>query len=159
MSFKGVIGWLFIFVIGSIIVSAILDPSILNDIGNRIRTFTGSVSQNSVLAEQDSLISQCLKSFNECEKITETKYDSVYITLIKAEKFEDENNAQTFFDMWKGPTQMYRYDFYWSNIQYQYPLILIAAKIKGPIGETPLVIPCDKEGQLLAGSKSILLCG
>lgn len=156
MKGKEIFIWILVFVVGSLIVSAILDPSIFSNWVDKIKSDSAK-SQ----ASQDPLVSKCLVSFSQCESVTETKYDDLSINLIKVERFDNRSRAEDFFNTWKSPAQMYDLNFmtFGGGEPEEYPQVLIASKIRGPEGESPVVIFCNKEGQISKLSKIILLCG
>jgi len=112
---------------------------------------------------EDSLITKCKASYNSCKDVSTQKYD-LSISLIKTEKFEDKSKAQEFYNTWKGPLQMgidtelTLFDFD-KKVEDYLPLVLFAIKVRGPEGQVPVVLICDKNGDLVKFSKSALLCG
>jgi len=121
-----------------------------------------SVNQ-STKSTQDSLVSSCIKDYNECVSISEAKYD-ISFSLIKAERFEDMSKAEEFYNTWKGFLQfdlksdLMGWDYYEKDSEDYLPMVLIASTMKGPGGQLPSVIICDKNGDLIQTSKSNLLC-
>lgn len=112
---------------------------------------------------EDPLITKCKASYNSCKDVSTQKYD-LSISLIKTEKFEDKSKAQEFYNTWKGPLQMgldtelTLFD-YNKKVEDFIPLVLFATKVRGPEGQIPVVLICDKNGDLIKFSKSALLCG
>ena len=103
-------------------------------------------------------MTKCLKSFNECKRVTETKYDSISINIIQARKFGERKSAEEFFNTWKGYLQVFDSNFLFSEDKEEYPLVLIATKTKAE-EENPIVAVCNEKGELLRYSKMLLLCG
>lgn len=158
MEIKDIIIWLLIFIIGSLIVSFLINPesfdsfkSNVGDIGSEIGDVPSTTSSNSQKTiTQESLISKCKKSLNECIYTTETKYNAD-INLIKVGEFEKREDALNFFTTWKGMFQ-----FTGISEDQEYPIVLMATTIEGEGGKMPVVIICNKEGFLINGGE--LLC-
>ena len=110
----------------------------------------------------DPLIIKCMDSFNECKYISTSKWD-ISIYLIEYKKFMDREDAEEFFNKWRGfqvdleaELTMLRYS---SDIKERFPLVLFATKIQNQQDITlPLVIICDKSGELVDSSKDQILC-
>jgi len=173
MKAKEIIIWLIIFIVGSLIVSFLVEPNSIQSFKNNIKSIfpfseynsdsslntnlnTSSSNSQKDIVEEETLIDKCKKSFNECKEITTTKYSMATIPLIKIEQFDNKEEAEEFFYTWGGMGQTYDLSFQSFQEKEGYPLVLIATK---HIFETPIVIICNKEGKLLRYSKITLLCG
>ncbi|MDD5700173.1 MAG: hypothetical protein PHH00_03205 [Candidatus Nanoarchaeia archaeon] len=168
--FGKVLGWLFLFVVGSLIVAFLVSPNSFNNFKQNIKSIIpNSISSNvisnnlSTNSNVDSLLNKCKISFNQCKDIAEQKY-GISISLLHIQKFEDETSANDFFNTWKSPTQyafgqiIYGVGTGMFDNEIGLPTILIAASIRGNAGQLPVVVGCDTDGSLFPGSKAELLC-
>ena len=120
--------------------------------------------------KEDTLISKCQRSFDNCKNISTQKYD-ISVSLIKIEKFEGKSEADEFYNTWKSPLQMgldnefmdlNLFDYETGEmppLESYFPLVLFASKVRGLKGQTPVVLICDKGGNLIKQSKQQLGCG
>lgn len=110
--------------------------------------------------KEDVLVKTCKNSFNTCSSIFSKKYGGS-VSIIEIERFDDKENAEEFYHVWKGFGQIsvkYEYDIFGLD-EYNTPLVLIASKVKGDLGQLPLVLVCNSNGDFVEGSKAKLLCG
>jgi|SRR3989344_5007936 len=163
MEFKEILIWLFIFVIGSLIVSAIIDPSIFTGIKNQFNyAFKQPIKEESIT---DPLINECLVSFDKCKDTATTKYNSISINILQIEKFENDSNAKIFYEKWSNPMQKILsiyifgeyYDGYEIEEKLNYPIVLIATNTKAE-EENPVVAICNSNGELTKFTKQLFLC-
>lgn len=108
--------------------------------------------------KEDSLLKECKSSFEQCKEITNAKYD-ISISIIKIEKFANEENATDFYNTWKGPFQI-PLQYLLERIEQgkSFPVVLFAVKVSGKLGDLPAVIICDKDGNIIRPSKDELQC-
>ncbi len=106
-------------------------------------------------AKQDELITKCMKSFDECKDISTQKYD-VSITLIKAQEFNNIDEADKFYNTWRGPGPSN--NFHDNAIENFFPIVLLATRIRNKEETLPLVVTCNKDGMTKV-SKLLLQCG
>ena len=169
-SFKDILIYLLIFVIGSLIVTFLISPNSFNNFKSNIKSILPSSNSqeaigniNNVGNTEDLLITKCKSSFNKCKDIAEIKYPSFSYTLLKIEKFDDEKKAREFYDVWKT-TGLFDYALYGFTIEEQKfqnvsPIVLIALRMKGAESEFATVVVCDKFGELNSIARQSLLCG
>jgi hypothetical protein len=179
MGIRKIIGWLFVFIVGSLIVTFLISPNSFNNFKQNVKRIIPSpisgnaIQQNNVnntpqnnnivnkVPKENPLLTKCESSFNSCKDITEQKYDTS-ISLLKIAVFQDESSATDFFNTWKGIMQV---DLETSTMSYirksniQYPIVLIAIVSNTQNGQFPAVVACDSEGNLFDYSKTVLLCG
>ena len=165
MKIKDIILWLFIFVIGSLIVAFILDPSVVKE--NSLPLNSEKIKSDSVVGDienPDSLVSKCTSSFNECKEISELKSNNK-ISSLKVSKFEEISKAREFYKTWSDVfLASYGLDYAFvfspnSEIEDSFPLVLFAVKVDYPQqGQIPYVLVCDKEGNLIEFSRLVLSC-
>jgi hypothetical protein len=103
--------------------------------------------------EEKTLIDLCKDDLEYWADISKQKYGTSY-SILKTGEFEDINSAKDFADiwsnaLWKNP-DLYNQDF-------DFPIVLIAIKFKGPGGELPIVLTCNKDGNLMTFSKKSIL--
>jgi len=112
---------------------------------------------------EDELITKCTNSYNDCVNILTKKYDTP-VTVLKKEKFSNKDDASNFYNTWKGLAQTNLILEYGlleggNNIDNDFPMVLFALKLRGAGGSIPMVIMCNKNGELLKSSKMSLACG
>jgi len=161
--FGKVFGWLFVFVVGSLIVTFLVNPNSFNDLKQNIKGITSSISGNSISNNsEDPLLIKCRDSFNRIKDIAEQKYD-VSISLLQIQRFEDEDPANNFFNTWKSSSQytlrqiLFGFLDTYGNRDIEFPIVLIAISIRGDYGQIPKVVVCETGGDLSSYSKNILL--
>jgi len=101
--------------------------------------------------KRDELIEKCSQSYDNCVKIATTKFDALSVSLIKMEKFGNEEKAEEFLSTWHTMTvQPLGLWYYVDNGSFGghveesfFPMVLIAAKMTGPTGQVPVVLVCD----------------
>ena len=172
-SFKDILIYLLIFIIGSLIVTFLISPNSFNNFKSNVKSILPSSNSQEAISNinnagntEDLLITKCKISFNKCKDITEQKYPSVSYTLLKIEKFDDEKKAREFYDIWKtvGISNIFDYALYGFTIEEQKfqnvsPIVLIALRMKGAESEFATVVVCDKFGELNSIASQSLLCG
>jgi hypothetical protein len=136
---KEVFKWLFIFVVGSLIVSFILQPDSFQSLKNNVNNLI-SVIKDKVIINEDPLISQCRESFNRCKNIAETKIDGMTLSLINIEKFHNEASALEFYNTWSSLSSGKSTKL---PDGVNLPVVLIAFKIGGSTGSMSMVKDCD----------------
>ncbi len=121
------------------------------------------ISSSPTQEKEDELIEGCKQNYELCKEVATKKYD-ISISLLEAEKFSQVSEAEEFYDTWKG--QQAGLDVEWGLshgfgmlTENNFPLVLLATKVRGPQGSLPLVVICDKTGQLIDSSKNQLSCG
>lgn len=162
MKFKEIITWIIVFVIGSLIVSAIIDPSIVTNIKNNLNSvFKQSVKEEMIT---DPLIKECLVSFNQCKDIAITKYNSLSIKILQIEKFENKESAKIFYERWSNPMGKVSsisifgdYSEMGIESKLDYPIVLIATNTKAE-EENPIVAICNSNGELTKFTKQLFVC-
>ena len=116
---------------------------------------------------EDELITKCTNSYNDCVNILTKKYDTS-VTILKKEKFSNKDGASDFYNTWKGLSQADLTTDYTSfsgnkAIDNEFPIVLFAVKVRNFWGQAgtvaPLVLMCDKNGELLRISKMLMQCG
>ncbi len=122
---------------------------------------TQKVENYNISIQQDPLIAKCIDSFDRCKYIATRKYD-VSFKILEIRRFDDEEKAEEYFNIWKGPAQSdlikeLKEKGYYTTVEESLPLVMFFLKVKSWIGEMPRVTICDSDGELL--SKSSLLCG
>jgi len=166
--------WLLIFVIGSLIVSFLISPNTFHSFKQNVKEITSSKSnlqgkaiQNIEIKEQtipeEPLITKCKTSYNFCENVFEEKF-GLSASLIKYQKFDNSQEANKFYSIWKGPMQFgieYEIGFPYLGtlIEDSLPLTLFAIKTTDGQTTAPAVLICDKNGDLIQFSKNIMVCG
>lgn len=115
---------------------------------------TGYININS--NPSNPTISQCKKEFNDCARISYQK--GVFnAKILKIQNFTDINEAQTFFNTWKGFTQPNSKGI----LPEKTPFILIASRVTSITDEKyilSLVMSCDENGHLSYLAKQNLGC-
>ncbi len=147
-----------IVIISGIIIYA--NPNLVGDVKEKVIQNKDIMSEKAqsnprvitIIENKDDLISGCIKSFNECKSIATRKYD-ISISLLEIEEFDNKEEAQEFYNTWKGFFDLY------SPTDEGYPLVLLALTIQGPQTKMPLVVACNKEVGLIQSSERQLLCG
>lgn len=170
MQVKEIVIWIIVFIIGSLIVTFLVSPNSFNNFKSNIKNILSySNTQgdvNNVKNTEDTLITSCRNSFNECNNIVNQKFNQKY-SLIKIEKFEDLNGASAFFKTWQTFAVPITDDFVSAilpvycggNCSQSLPLVLITIKVTSPEGVTiSQVAFCDKTGKLTSYSKSQAGC-
>lgn len=176
-NFKGILTWLAIFVIGSLIVTFLVSPGSFNSFKSNIQNIVpssgsnvvvhsaGAVSSN-VESSEDPQTTECRQAFDECNFIVNQKYNLKY-SLIKVEKFETIAGVAEFLRTWQtfsaGPAPT---DVSWMLSAYcgkdcsdSIPLVLIAIKGTNLEGVTmSSVLFCDKSRELTSFTKSQVGC-
>lgn len=132
------------------------------NVGEKLDDLKEKIASGVDDTKKDSLISECMDSIKECKYIANRKYD-VSFKILETHKFNDEEKAIEFFDIWKGGTQFYlewelRSKGYGTTIEESLPLVMSFTKIKVDGGEIPTILICDNEGEMLGSSKARLLC-
>ncbi|OGJ12823.1 hypothetical protein A3K82_00715 [Candidatus Pacearchaeota archaeon RBG_19FT_COMBO_34_9] len=145
MNWKGILGGLLIFIIGSLIVSFLIYPnsfqSFKSNINGMIIGLKGDVTEKMNIIEEDSMIKQCKIEFNRCKEVAEAKYDTFSLSLIKIEKFINMENATEFYNTWNfAVLQSYH------NLPNDFPYVLMAVKISSSEGSMSMVRKCDENG-------------
>ena len=154
MEGKDILIWLGIFIIGSLIVSAIIDPSIIPDFKDK-----SDISFNTQTKTNDPLVDSCTIKFNECKNIGESKYN-LNVKLQEKQRFGDISGAENFFNTWSGVRQGTGINWYASEVSF--PIVLFATKIniKEGLEEVtyPYVVFCSSNGELTPKTKSGIGC-
>lgn len=123
------------------------------------------LNSNSLTNPEQELITKCQNSFNTCKDISEQKW-GLALSIIKIQAFSEEsiNNAEEFFKTWKG-FGISQYSLpvaleipQGKQIKDMFPLVLIAIKLEKEGGQLPLVLICNKEGNLNPLSRAELAC-
>lgn len=152
---KSILTWLFIFIVGSLIVTAIVNPGYRTSATNTIKDIfstEGSYSSEDVI--EDPLISSCLSDYNKYSDVFKQKYDHVRLKIITYQKTISEDEVIEFFSLYGNPL-ISQYTFMglspdWDN---DYPVVMIATKIVASDGSIPLVLLCKPDGKLSDFSK------
>jgi len=153
---KYILVWLFIFIVGSLIVSFLIYPSSFESFKENIKNIVQKIEiENSKLYED-----KCSIKFNECKEIAETKIGNP-IEVHKIKKFEQSESieAKEFFESWCEYCD-YELDVFkegWAltkPIERKYPLTMFAytktiTNIYGAEQRLTLVSVCDAEEKLL----------
>lgn len=160
-SFGEIMLWLGIFVVGSLIVSFLISPNSFSNFKSNIKNvIPSSIPQVAIGNTEDPLISQCTNAFNECKSIYEQKYDSI-ISIIKIEKFNDSSKAIEFYKTWEygaqGGLELDENLLFGDSVENHLPMVIFATQHNSPnYGKYPFVYVCDKTGNLMSRSKSLL---
>jgi len=168
MNWKEIIIWLFVFIIGSLIVTFLVSPNSFSNFKSNIKSIVPSSNTPEVISNvqntEDALITSCRNSFKDCKEIVNQKYPSASYTLLKIEKFTDEAQARVFYDTWRTPgssmdfTTMVLLTNMSATFQDISPAVLIAVRATGQGGEVTNVALCDKTGKLTPFTKQSFLC-
>ncbi len=158
--------WLFIFIVGSLIVSAILSPGTATSLKNRVVDSMEDVMDNvdiesfsSVSTEnkKDPLISSCEETYRRYSKIGESKYDGLRFSLIESSIVNSDEEAKEFHDLYSSAFDggyLAAKSLY--GIDFDFPVAFLAIKMSGTGGSVPVVIMCDSNGELVGPSKTYL---
>ena len=117
--------------------------------------------QSTTTTDQDSLMENCMKSFDECIEINKIKFD-ISTSIIKSEKFSEMEEANNFFKIWAAfiqPDLATELNLNNKPSKEHFPLVLFAVKLKIPEGQSTLVLICDNTGKLIDFSKIRMSCG
>lgn len=169
--FGEIIGWLFVFIVGSLIVTFLVSPGSFDSFKDNIKSITGKVTSNvgnnlnteKLDEPQDAQIIECLAKFNECKRISETKTDTS-IRINEYEKFTNYNEAMNFYKTW-SPSQMNLMlgigmdDFYLPHDNF--PIVLISASVRGGYydeNQVSYVAVCDSNYNLVGQTKTFFNC-
>lgn len=102
---------------------------------------------------EDSLISKCKESFNECKDNSDKKMIPS-MSILAIEKFTDKEKAEKFFDKWNNIPDIFN-----SNRRGEPPYVLIAVEVFVPnFGPRQAIILCDEKGELPLVEKGQLEC-
>ena len=108
------------------------------------------------------LASPCVTSVRSCTEILEAKY-SASTTVLKEGTFTSHQDAELFYNQWKGLTQLgLDFDLGQQNglaPNTSAPVTLVALRITGAGGTGPVVVVCDSSGALTRISRVMLFCG
>lgn len=110
--------------------------------------------------KKDNLMSKCEEAFNTCIDVASKKY-GIRINLIEKLKVTDNDEANEFYDTWKGPFQLgltYSVNGYTGNKDINYPLVLFATSAIGPMGQIPVVVICTSSGDITSEGRDSLGC-
>jgi len=97
---------------------------------------------------------------NTCIDVASKKY-GIRINLIEKLKVTDNDEANEFYDTWKGPFQLgltYSVNGYTGNKDINYPLVLFATSAIGPMGQIPVVVICTSSGDITSEGRDSLGC-
>lgn len=176
-AFKEIFVWLFIFVIGSLIVSFLISSESFDSFKQNVGDITGNVINNikdlkidsiseksSGKEKQDIQINECLAKFEECKRISEAK-NSASIKINEYEKFTEYNEAVEFYRTWSSSDVVFMLN---SGIEQGYipnenmPLVLIATSTEWDFGyeriKMPFVAVCDSNYNLVGQTKTLFNC-
>lgn len=156
---KEIFLWLFIFIVGSLIVTFLIDPESFNSFKSNIKDIIATNNQpllNSIEVKEDPLINQCYKSINKCLDVAKTKYPTLSIKILKFEKFNDNESALKFFKTWSNPMQEIYSDIFLKDINY--PVVLFSTRVSYDDIENPAVAICNSNGELTQATKIGYMC-
>ncbi len=168
--FWGTVGyfvmWLAIFVIGSLIVSAIIDPSVGTEISERFSEVKDnvvdlgeSVVENSRAGggsiEEDPLVASCLIEWNKYAEAGEEKWENINHKITESRKINSESELEEFYDLY-GAFGLYPVELAHNDWNNEYPIVLILSKVKSASGSITVMSLCDSDGELTMSSKSSL---
>ena len=161
MKIGEIVLWAAIMIVASLIVSMIVNPIIYTNLKNRV---TGIFKGPGIITE-DSLTAKCLTSFNQCKQVYEKKYE-ISMSVVEAKKVLNLSAGNDFYNTWKGINQTGLESEYNYNLgvgekldESSFPIVLFAITLRGKEGLVPYVAVCNKEGNLIQYSKTILSCG
>lgn len=167
MEVKDILIWLAVFVVGSLIVTFLVNPNSFSNFKSNVKSIMPS-SNNQVLSDvkskDDPLIISCMTTFNECKKIVEAKNTNEKLTIIKIEKFNDRTNASQYWRTWQdndlNPFSGDRDDIFITDSNF--PVVLIAVNFKTDYGsqkfEDSMVAVCLNNSQLTERTKTLFSC-
>ena len=165
--------WLFI---GIIVLGIIfyVNPQLWGDVKekvvaskNIVESKAGNIETQGVIEpakKEDTLISKCKKSFNDCKDVYNKKF-GLSVSVSEIEEVNNIDEAEEFYNIW-----LYRLED-WGNIGKEirqqkineggFPQVLIAYSIKWPDKDVklPSIAICNEEGELTRDSKESLSCG
>ena len=159
-TFKEIMIWIFIFVVGSLIVSFLIYPESFSSFKENVKDITNvedNLGQTQSLNElEDTQITECLAKFNECKRISETKI-GISIKINEYKKFTEYEGALEFYKTWSD-----------SFVQRQFlsdenmPFILIATSTDFSDGYQKLTLPyvvvCDSNYNFVGQTKTFFSC-
>ncbi len=118
-SFGDIFIYLIIFIVGSLIVTFLINPNSFNEFKYNIKNLMpesnnqkavinnnpqglilNNISNNQIQNTEDSLITKCNVSFSECNDIINQKFGRKY-TLIKMQKFESLDGVADVYKTWQ----------------------------------------------------------
>ena len=106
--------------------------------------------------EEAGIVAKCRSQYNEYSGIGEQKYDVDY-SLIEIKKIQSEQEAAEFWGLYSfmgSNFEMSKMIYGWEfNV---FPIVMIAAKVRGSEGTLPIVLICDHNGDILEESKKQL---
>jgi hypothetical protein len=146
--------WILVFVVSSLIVSAIIDPSIIGRIGDNF----GIGQSNKVKIETtDPLVQECINSIQECMEIVKLKRADFRYEIIKLERFEDKNGTKEFLKIWGHQNQGYLVEPEINRGDIQFPAVFFG--LRTPASYEPYTaFACDKNGELTKSAKDWYSC-
>jgi hypothetical protein len=107
------------------------------------------------LNTDDITTNDCYQSYLDCVDIVEKKYKEATITFNEIKKFNGDQDAQDFFETWRGFFQITKTV---EDYDTQGQVVLIAYTISGEDASSPQVAVCDERGLLTQMSKTEMGC-
>jgi len=153
---KYILVWLFIFIVGSLIVNFVVFPSSFESFKENIKSVIQKVEIEHLKLYED----KCSIKFNECKEIAEAKLGNSF-EVHKIKKFEqsEEIEAKEFFESWCEycDYESQVFDEGWvltKSIEREYPLTMFAyteilTNIYGAEQRLTRITVCDAKGKLL----------
>lgn len=164
---KYIIKWLFIFIIGSLIVTFLVIPSSFSNFKeNMVSIFSSNdgISSQSTTDVTDPFIKKCIDTIDECFSVSKQKFGSAYsVKILYYERFNNESDASKFYNTWSNPYQIMLSPFRegMSDKPYgeiSYPVVLFATRIENNDIVNPAVAICNSNGSLYSLTKTVFQC-
>lgn len=157
MKLKDILVWLFVFIIGSLIVSFLISPNSFSYLKNNIGSIVSSDFTSSSIQEKDPMITNCINQMKSCIDISKKKMNHLSVDIIEYEKIYNKESAQEYFMTWANPMQkgtiiLYKLD------EVNYPILLMATHVEYDGIENPAVAVCGSDYKLLDMTKSGFMC-
>lgn len=160
-----IFGLLIVFVVGSLIVTFLVSPGSFNNFKSNVKSILPSPSINSNVISNSAtqtLLDKCKISLSKCEDITRKKFGTFSVTLLDSKEINNLEEGEDFSSTWSfilsSLETAVRIEYGYEN-KVEFPIILLATRVSGPGGEMPVLVQCNKEGDLFRFSKMSLLCG
>ncbi|MDP3027161.1 MAG: hypothetical protein Q8N63_05605 [Nanoarchaeota archaeon] len=139
--------WIIVVLVLILISLYIINQNFKTKIDTFLSGIQNKISGNSLLDISNGN-DKCKASFNECKSILEAKW-GISIILLKKEQFNNEQEANNFFDIWAASfLQNNKISYYATN----YPVTLFAIRLnqnKEYAADTHYVVVCDTNGNII----------
>jgi len=151
-----------IFIVGSLFVGLLIFPNAFQSVKYNIeKVLSPNNSLEETFIKEDSIVSNCINTFNECIDIAEAK-EGVPIKTLKVKQVNDTESATDFWNTWRNDANQYDYnthlEFY--NIEEIYPMVMIALTkdYPSPLPDSPKTAICNSKGELIGFSRNDIGC-